>query len=235
MDAWERCRLPDNISYDEWERFVFDHPVLNPQWWWQEPESGYRQEWNDEADPARTLSYLTQLFEQPEGLIGRFSRKQIDQGLGFLVDNSCSNHMFVLSNESLLWVDRRRCFDAMIPFYSKLIAPVYGDDLGHTRRGPGDPDRPNYACYMWWDSIPIYGGMDHPDCDRINDAILHVLEEVLKLKAESCLESVLHGLGHWHVYVPERTEPIARQFLSRTDISSTLREYAERAAVGGVL
>lgn len=224
--------LPDDISYEEWVRFVFDHPILDPSWWWQFPETGYLQEWNDEADRARTLSYLTQLFEKPEGLIGRYSRAQIDQGLKFLVCNSCSNHMFALSDAKLPWADRRRCFDAMIPLYTKLMAPVYGDDLAHNRYGPAE--RPNYACYMWWDIIPIYGGMEHTDRDRINDAVLNVFQQVLKLKSEACLESVLHGLGHWHQYHRARTAQIVQRFLLRTDLSPELRSYAELAATGMV-
>jgi hypothetical protein len=224
--------LPDDISYEEWVRFVFDHPILDPSWWWQDPESGYRQEWNTEADRTRTLSYITRLFENPEGLIGRYSRAQIDQGLSYLVNNCCLSHMFVLSNAKLPWADRRRCFDGMIPLYTKLMAPIYGDDLGHNQYGPAD--RPSFACYMWWDVIPIYGGMEHTDRDRINDAVLNVFQQVLKLRSEACLESVLHGLGHWQHYVPQRTEPIVRRFLGRTDLSPELRRYAELAATGSV-
>jgi len=234
MDAWESCRLPDDISYEEWVRYVFDHPVLDPQWWWQQPESGHLQEWDDSADPARTLSFLTQLFEKPEGLIGRFTRAQIDQGLNFLVSNACSGHMFVLSATKLPWAHRRKCFDAMISLYAKLMAVVYQDDLGHLHRSPSDPDRPTGACYMWWENFPYYAGMIHCDRYRINEAVLYVFEQVLTHKAESCLESVLHGLGHWHIYVPELVEPIVRRFLHRSDISRELRRYAEAAAVGRV-
>jgi len=229
MDAWERCRLRDDISYEEWVRYVFDHPVLDPQWWWQD-----LQQWNESADPARTLSFLTLLFEKPEGLLGRFTRAQIDQGLNFLVSNDCSNHMFVLSDANLPWANRRGCLEAMIPLYAKLMARVYQDHLGHNQHGPGDPERPNDACYMWWDVIPLYGGMEHCDRDRINEVVLHVFKQVLELRAESCLESVLHGLGHWHLYIPDRTKPIVRRFLRRMDISPELRNYAELAAVGGV-
>jgi hypothetical protein len=234
MSDREPFNLPDDISFDEWVRYVFDHPVLDPKWWWQSRESGHNQEWNESADPARTLSYLTRLFEAPEGLLERLSRAQIDQGLNYLLSNACSNHMFVLLDANLPWSDRRRCFDAMIPLYAKLMAPVYQDDLGHKEYQAADPQRPTFSCYMWWDVVPLYGGMDHCDRDKINDAVLHIFEQVLKLKAESCLESVLHGLGHWHMDLPERTEPIVRRFLSRSDISEDLRSYAEYAAVGSV-
>ena len=65
---------------------------------------------------------------------------------------------------------------------------------------------------MWWDVIPISAEMEHPDRDRINDAVLHVFEEVLKLDSEACLESVLHGLGHWGLWLNERTRPIVENF-----------------------
>jgi hypothetical protein len=230
MEAWERCRLPDDISFEEWVRYVFDHPVIDPHWWWRDPESGYFQEWDELADTARTLSYITQLFEEPEGLIQRFTHPQIDQGILFLVSGSSSRHLSVFSDPRLPWAHRRRGIDAMVPFYEKLIAPVYQNDLGHCEGGPSDPNRPNWACYMWWDITSMYAGTD----DAENDAVLHVFEEVLKLKAESCLESVLHGLGHWYLCIPDRTEPIVRRFLQRTDISPELRRYAERAAVGRI-
>lgn len=231
MDDLEDCQLPDDITYEEWVHFVFDHPVLEPRWWWQEPESGFLQEWNDQADPARTLSYVTRLFNESEQLLGRFTRKQIDQGLNFLISGSCSNHMCVLPDHKLPWENRRKCFEAMIALYSKLIAPVYGNDLGHIERADSNPDCPGYACYMWWEVISLHGGDEDR---RINAAVLHVFQEVLKLKAESCLESVLHGLGHWHLWIPDQTAPVIRRFLERTDISPELRIYAERAAIGAV-
>jgi hypothetical protein len=144
--------------------------------------------------------------------------------------------MFALSDQAIPWPDRRTCFDAMIPLYRDLMAPVYGNDLAHNDVGDGDPERPNYACYMWWDIIPLYGGLGMYSgiIDPINDAVLHVCSEVLKLNSEACLESALHGLGHWHLYIPDRTQPIVRNFLKRTDLSPALRSYAERAAEGAV-
>jgi len=93
LDAWEKCQLPDDLSYDERVNYIFDHPILEPQWWWQDPESGYYQEWNTEANPSRTLSCLNRLFDEPSGLIKRFSHAQIDQGLNLIMNNACSSHM----------------------------------------------------------------------------------------------------------------------------------------------
>ena len=235
MDAWEASCLPDDLSFDGWIDYVFDHPILKPAWHFQGPTSGYLRIWKEDKLPEKAIAYMTRLFSEPTFLIERFTRAQIDQGLAFLADNSCSNHMFVLRDTNLPWVSRRACFDAMIPLYAKLMAPVYGNDIAYLDQAPQDPDRPNFACYMWWDIIPLYGGMDHPDRERINDTVLHIFAEVLKLDSEACLESVLHGLGHWGLYLNDRTRPLVENFLRRPDISPELRRYAESAATGYVL
>ncbi|RYG32951.1 hypothetical protein EON81_19415 [bacterium] len=219
--------LPNAFSFEEWVKYVFDHPTEPPERWW----SSSAIDWGEEANPERTLEYLIRLFSEPEFLITRFSRAQIDQGLAFVT--SSWNHMFVWREEKIPWPERRRGLDAMIPLYIKLLAPVYGDDRGWGQSSPSE--RPTFACYMWWENIPLYGGLEHPDRDRINDAVLHVFEEVLKMDSEACLESVIHGLGHWFLYLPERTTPLILRFLERTDISPGLRRYATNALTGEIL
>jgi hypothetical protein len=228
-------RLPDDISFQQWAGHVFNHPVIEPQWWFHLDDE-YGEQWNALANPGTTLAYLTRLFRTPAFLIARYTRRQIDQGLSYVVSNLCSDHMSLLTETALPWADRVACVEAMCTLYSELMAPVYGNDLGHLVQATDVTERATFACYMWWHVIPLQGGLDHPDRERINAAVLHVFEETLKLTAEACVESVLHGLGHWRLYVPDRTEPIVRRFLaSRQDISAALREYAERAAVGAIL
>jgi len=62
-------------------------------------------------------------------------------------------------------------------------------------------------------------GLRQADRDQIDDMIVYVCEQVLKLDAESCLESALHGLGELHYRLAERSEPIVRRFMMRQDIS----------------
>lgn len=222
------------FTFQEWITHVFDHPVNEDISWWHDLDADWEEIWSENANPALTLSFLTRLFEEPGFLIERFTAGQIDQGLYYLVDNSCSEHMFALRDSELPWEVRCKCIAAMASLYEKLLAPLNGNSLGHTATRH-DPDHPNFACHMWWDVIPLYGGLDHPDRGGINQAVLEVFEKTLKLKSEACLESVLHGLGHWHLYLPEKTGPIVRRFLAeRKDISPTLRRYAEDAATGMV-
>jgi hypothetical protein len=230
-------------TFERWVEFVFDHPVPVDQsesWYWNHDfVSG--EFWDDEQDPALTLTYLTRLFDSPTFLKDRYSGAQIDQGLYYLIDSGLSSHMFVLRDTSLPWPDRRAGFDAMCSLYSDLMALVYGNELGHLVCQL-DPERPHHACYMWWDVIPISarlealdGSPEDPFQEQINDAVLHIFRETLKLESEACLESVLHGLGDWWWDIPDETEPIVRRFLAtRHDISDELRRYAELAALGKV-
>lgn len=224
-------RLPDDISFERWVEHVFDHPPLEQAWWWDTDA----EEWDYDANPARTLEYITRLFREPAILIAGRSRAQIDRGLTYLVDSACSDYMQVVKNTTLPVRDRCDAIDAIASLYEKLLAPVYGDDLGHTRRLGETHSEPNYVCYMFWDIICLYGGMDHCDNDALNESTLRVFERTLTLKSEACLESVLHGLGHWAMYKADRTEPIVRKFLAeRNDLSPALRSYAEYAAEGRV-
>lgn len=225
-------RLPDEIPFERWVQHVFDHPIVEPQWHFHDGDE-FSEDWDSQANPARTLEFLTRLFRAPAFLIGTYTRAQIDQGLSYIVDSSCSNHMFAISDESLPLDDRCACILATSTLYSDLMVAVYGNDLGHLQRDKGDPDRPNFACYMWWDVIPLHGGLEYRD--RLNESVLQVFRETLILRSEACLESALHGCGHWQSYHPKQIESIVQYFLnSRDDISPELRRYAELAAIGHV-
>ncbi len=224
--------LPADISYERWVEHVFDHPILDPQWWWR--DDSHYEFWDEDADSVRTLSYLTRLFRNSGILADHYSRAQIDQGFNYLVSNSCSSYMYVLTNEELPIADRTTCISAIGDVYRDLFSKVYGNDIAHGSHGGGM--EPNFICYMWWDIIPLYGGMELPDINAINSAVLQTFEHTLDLKSEACLESVLHGLGHWQMYCPLEVGRIVGRFLKgRSDISNALRRYAELARIGQVL
>jgi hypothetical protein len=56
----------NNYSFDEWVKFVFDHPVFEPAWYWDDA-------WNWEGDPNVVLKNASQLFSSPEFLLQEFS------------------------------------------------------------------------------------------------------------------------------------------------------------------
>jgi hypothetical protein len=69
----------------------------------------------------------------------------------------------------------------------------------------------------------------------VDDAILHVLAQTLRLESEPCREGALHGLGHWHLNHPGPTEAIIEAWLaSQPRASPELLQYASNARAGCV-
>ncbi len=226
-------RAEDGLTYEAWLAFVFDHPVSDPSWWWDDHDELEAVSAESTRDPARLLAFLTRLFREPGGLIERYSREQIDQGFMFLISSACSNQMYPLVRNELPWPDRLACIEAIVPLFEKLMGPVYGDDTAHLQT-EAEKEKPTFSCYMWWDVIAICPHRDD-EGDRLElEACLRVMERVLALPWDSCRESALHGLGHWEYFAAERTRPIVQKFLERTDLKPAIRAYAEAALDGGV-
>jgi hypothetical protein len=220
-------------SFEDWVKYVFDHPVYEQkQQWYFEVDAPH---WNEEDNPAATVSYITQLFQNAADVCKPYSDAQLNQGFWFLVSNAGSNHMFTLLSNRVPVPDRERCIQSMVDVFRDLFGVRCSHHLSHTLRTYDSAVNPlNSACYMWWDIIPIGGSQSN---DRwLNEACLDVMEQTLQLKSIACQESALHGLGHWQVSNPERVQGIIDRFLkANPNIVPALKTYALSARGGCVL
>ena len=219
-----------NLMFDQWVRFVFDHPAsdLNNAWYWE-----FDRDWWEETS-AETIQFLTQAFENAAVDFQPYSDAQLNQGLWFIASNACSDHMFALSDESVSWPERRRCIYSIHQLYEQCFARRCTPHLSHIDEPGAGPL--NSVCYMWWDIIPIYGKPKEPSRKELDQAILQVLESTLQLDSIPCRESALHGLGHWQIYYPEQVGEIIDRFSMRfRDLPKKLEEYMQNAYTGYVL
>ena len=89
------------------------------------------------------------------------------------------------------------------------------------------------ACYMFWDVACFGGPPGQREGNLFEDAVLDVLEDVLRMEHAACQESAVHGLGHRVGRHPERAPAILRKWLRGGAIrDERLRVYAEAAATG---
>lgn len=193
------------FSFEDWITFVFDHPLPSPGApnWYCDPDKN-SQWWNPSDSPKATVAYLTMLFENATSVLAPFSDAQVRQGLWFLVDNSCSDHLFALLNADVPWMLRKRCISSMCPLFERFFALRCSPHLSHLNEPEANPL--NVICYMWWDLLPIDGQpKDHPEEDA---ACLDVMQMTLDLASDACRESALHGLGHWHRAYPKQVEAL---------------------------
>lgn len=225
-------RIIPNLSFDGWIHYIFDHPVREPEWFWDDEKDF----WDPLKQPAITVQYVTQAFEKPlDSFASSYSDAQINQGLWYMLSNSCSNHMSPLKDEHVPLTARLRALKAMSVVFELVFLPRCSGNLGHLNEEASPPNPLDSVCYMWWDILPIHGASAGPDTIPTANAILEVIEYTLGLGSDSCRESALHGLGHWHSYDPQRIEEMVSRFLDENkDIRPELAAYARRARKGQV-
>lgn len=217
-------------DFPTWFDQIFNNPG-DRKWFWDDS----REIWNETHNPALALDYVITLFEDPAFLAENYTLSQIDDGLYYIIWNGLSHYMLHVLDESLPWAQRRRCIASFVPLFEKLIAPVYGDLRGGvalTEESAGH--YLNFTCFMWWDVIPLWEGTDISEYDDYVNTVFGVFEACLAMPSEACVESALHGLGHWYHGFPERVPNTVDAFLKHAQISESLREYARHARLGMV-
>lgn len=226
MDAYiQKAQRGEKISRED-----IPAPPAWYEWYFQaDPET-----WNEAADPARTVEYITRLFTNIDVLAEPYSDGQINQGINYLISNACSNHIFALISEMVPLRARVACAESFYDVYAKLYARKCTSALGHVSER-GNPL--NMTCYMWWDIIPFFGRSGDRVCEQLDGTMLYVMERTLALDHEACREGALHGLGHWHFAYPERVETVIDEFLQAhaERLSLALAAYARAARRGAVL
>lgn len=219
-----------DLTFEQWVEYVFDHPVR---------ETGQEWYWDSEADwwdgpAANTIQFMTRLFENAGSILEPYNDAQLNQGLWFLADNACSNHMFALLDSAVPWADRQRCIRSIHNLFEQCFAKRCTSHLSH-RDEPGASPL-NLVCYMWWDILPVAPQPNDIKRLDLDQAILGVMESTLQLDSIACQESALHGLGHWQQYYPRRVTGIIDAFLQgQKSLREELRSYAVSAYKGCVL
>ncbi|HKS71709.1 MAG TPA: hypothetical protein VJQ82_00850 [Terriglobales bacterium] len=215
------------ISFDEWIKWVFDHPVTSPEWYWQ---GGLR---TVDNPAGQVVEFLGRLFEDPGRSTEEYSDEQLNQGLWFIADSSCSEHISALLDEGVVLELRERCIRSMGALFEKLFAKRCSPHMASLNQIGVRPL--NATCYMWWDLLASATAPE--DGHRLLDqtVCLEVMQNILSLSNIACQESALHGLGHWQRNFQRETRQIVEEFLLKNpQVSGELRNYALKAVMGQV-
>lgn len=90
----------------------------------------------------------------------------------------------------------------------------------------------NFLCYMWWDILPRHGIPWQKHNVEIDQAILRMLNKILKQSNIACVESAIHGLGHWSVGYPDEVRSMLSD--SHKHIPVELHDYLRKAKKGRI-
>lgn len=238
--------VPTNVSFEEWVRCVFDHPVDREAWYWADDDDAF------EPNPVRLVAHSTRLFEQSAEVLARFTDEQVDQGFWFLV--GAPPELDVLCANVVPLPDRLQCIRSMSALFERYFAVRCTPHLCHLLKRKDEPGVGplNSSCFMWWDllwhpielwrdpgfanQMPVEYQLQVANEEEIDEACIAVMESILELPSIACQESALHGLGHWGSFRQERCRGVIASFLQRhPDIRPELREYALHAQEAKVL
>ncbi|MCG6534354.1 MAG: hypothetical protein L7F78_06605 [Syntrophales bacterium LBB04] len=140
------ARVLTNLTFEEWFRYLFDHPVIDPRWYWDADRDSV------ELEPQRVVAYFTQLFEGAGELLAPYPDAQAEQGLWFLI-GECTSPLYALTDAAVLLKERLCCIRAIATVFEQCFVPRCTPHLGYlSESGAGAL---NSVCYMWWDIFPV--------------------------------------------------------------------------------
>lgn len=215
--------------FEDWLRWVFDHPVTDPAWHW-----GVDEWLEPPADVA--IDYLTEVFEKPTEYLGRFPDDQANQGVNLLMSPACSSHFFAFLDAKVPIEKRLRGVRSFIPLFTQYYAARCSSHLSHIDEPGSNPL--NSTCYMWWDASPFYGGREGDEDEKIIAVCIEVMRASLATGNAACQESALHGLGHFSIYdkvKPACVKVIDEFVASHSGMRPEMISYARAARSGRVL
>jgi hypothetical protein len=198
----------DQLGYEEWLEFVFQHPAPKKgaeRWYSAEGWENYYYK-----DSLLQLRRLTRLMNEPELLLATYSVDQIKQGFWCFV--SAFELADLLEDESIDFESRRACIQAIERLYAKIFR----------RKGF------EKIAFMFWDPLTYsfsstFGRPRNEDHARVQDAMFESLEKILTHEERICFIGALHGLGHLR---HERGVQAIRDALARRSETLDAQDHA---------
>ncbi|MCH8152755.1 MAG: hypothetical protein IH830_10345 [Planctomycetes bacterium] len=205
---------------------MFDHPDSKPEWYFDDDD--------DAPFPGTDLEIACLIRDtclRCARDLQRFSDIQVNSGLNFIFNNSCSDYTFALKNSSVPLQTRLDAVSAIRELYHGCFESRCAPVLSHRDQEGGTPL--NSICYMFWDVTPIGWWEDDPEKEDFYPVIVAVMVEALQSTNVACVESALHGLGHLAFYRSEEVaNPIDAVLASDKQWPEELTEYAQVAKTG---
>lgn len=214
-------------SFEEFVVFLFDRPVPSkddsfPALAKRGETDKWRPWYYDAAvnfDPLLLCRYYSQLFREPQFLLIRFSKAQLDQGFW-----AAQSTTLECSAWSLIWNDnipfeaREECVRSTYFLFRELF---FNESL-------------ETSVFMWWDSFCYEWHCGNRQRSRggedlaMQDVMFETLSSILLLDSDICQGAALHGLSHLH---HPQTEKVIQNYLSKhPSISQEWKDVALAAA-----
>ena len=218
------------MQYNEFLNFIFQRNTkIDNEWFYRDEDA------NEVISNIEIINYSKKIFKDIDSILDTYADIQICHGLWYLVDPASSFSSYAYFDIDIEESERISCIKDMLIVFQRLFKRKCSAHLSYLQIDKNSKEYDNesifnFFCYMWWDVFPRHGVPYSKSLAKIDKVILHLLEEILSIDNIACIESALHGLGHWHAGYPEVVVDIIDKNFAI--IPKELIEYAELARDG---
>src|SRR5688572_15809699 len=158
------------IDFEGWVKYLFDRPVTDPAWYWDD-EGGIS------LPPEKFIAYGTRLFSEAGDLLAAYSDGQVNDGLHRVISNSVSDEIFALKDSGIPLRERVDFLRGIFSLNRQCFNARCTPHLSHLDREatPAHVSPLNGICYMWWDIFILYGNREDVNLDPLNRACIDVM------------------------------------------------------------
>jgi hypothetical protein len=212
------------MNYEQWRDELFNHPVDS------DPTSlNHSDDFYDLYDllPLKAFEFVDRVLVDPE-VHKLYSRQQLGIGLHTLFHYLCGG-LPELYTTAVNEERRIQGISHLIHLYTHYFERYCTAAVTQLDDKTDDPMA--FICYMFWDIFVLYPGNASP---RMQSAAIQVMQTVLKTDNQQCLESAIHGLGHW-TDVPEAVTTLQTWLKNPTTTNAAILNYARAAMTGKIM
>jgi len=161
-------------SFDELVDFYFDHPVRmdTASAWYFEAEILY--------NPTNNAIFFIQLFRNPNFLLQKYSRLQVDQGLWAISSPGFEGNAYnlIFEHEDIAFEIRQTIVEAMYDLFKELfVVDLVGE-----------------ASAFWWTHFANAGSWNKSGMVPLVNVMFETLLRILNLDSDYCRSCALDGL-----------------------------------------
>lgn len=209
--------------YDEWLACIFGRTT--------EDSDPFGMDWIFETAPSGIAELMTSTFVHSGRDLAGYSDRQVSIGLQALLFCNFSNFAHEVSAPDVSDPLKAGVIKSLLPLYRDCLTQRSPPVLGHRSESVGNPLE--FLTYMLWDVSP-FDVMAHRTKGG-TDALIEVLTATLGLPNDACVESALHGLGHFPRSLRHRAGTVIDQWLAeKPAVRSELLDYARAARTGSI-
>ncbi len=214
------------MSYEDWRDEIFGRPENFDPVLADLPEEVHQ------LDDENQLEFINLALLDPE-IHTRFSPSQIGIGLNIIFSNTCSDisYCYVMSRgdtkgEQKL-VESIKCLSHLYSNYFVRYCTDAVEKIGEAR----NPKHISFICYMLWDIFVLDPVNATP---RMIEATVNMMSESLEIGNDNCIESLIHGLGHWVDDTKLAYTALEKWLNSPSTNNKVLIDYAIQAKSGHI-